>query len=384
MKVTRVMKIKVSGSTKVSRILPMWQDCCNRVSAVVYSSRNLNSNNLHRQMYPELRSTGLPSQLSCSCFKTVTACYKALKSKGRWSKVEFSKPVIKIVYGRDFNRSKRGVTLWGEKLTLHESRTLPEVWKDSTIKLTPSGWVLNLCYELEVPEPRDQGCIVGVDMGVKRLLVATNSSNTNTFFFHGSELNHRRSCIRKTRAAVQSVGTKSSKRLLKRLSGNEAAVTAHMLHKASKALVAYSVSCGARKIVLEDLTNIRDSSISKGKNLRSKIHRWPYALVGFMIGYKAQSHGIQVERVSPKNTSRGCPLCGSVSASNRKGLTFLCEKCGHRDDADRNASINVRLRSVSVEHNSALTGSNKSPEGPGKPEATQVCPGPKPTCLSGG
>jgi IS605 OrfB family transposase len=193
------------------------------------------------------------------------------------------------------------------------------------------------------------------------MMVATNSANDKTFFYHGGVLNHRRSCIRRVRAAVQSVGTRSSRRLLKRMRSNEASVTGHLLHVASKALVSYAQEVGARRIVVEDLQNVRDASVSKGKNLRSKVHRWPYAEMQFKIGYKAAAVGIEMEVVSPRNTSRGCCACGHVSPSNRNGLRFQCVKCNHKDDADRNASINIRQRSVSVEHNSPDTGSLKAP-----------------------
>ena len=313
--------------------------------------------------YANLRELGLPSQLACSLCKVVCATYKTAKSNKSWRLAKFSSPVLPVVWKRDFNRTKKGVTLWGELLTVADSRPLPECgWKDSRLKRIGRQWWLFLYYEVEVAEPKTSGCIVGVDMGIKRMLVATNSANAKTFFFHGGVLNHRRSCIRRTRAAVQSVGTRSARRLLRRMSGHEAAVTGHLLHVASKALVRYAVEVGARKIVVENLENIRDSSLSKGKDLRSKIHRWPYADARFKIGYKAAAVGIDLEVVSPRNTSRACPKCGFVSASNRKGLYFCCKKCSHKDDADRNASKNIRARSVSIACNAEETGSHKSPE----------------------
>lgn len=275
----------------------------------------------------------------------------------------FTRPVMPVVWKRDFNRTQKGVTLWGELLNIQDSRPLPEGgWKDSKLKRVGGQWYLILAHEVDVPEPKDTGCIVGVDMGVKRMLTASNSANAKPFFFHGGELNHRRSCIRRTRAAVQSVGTKSSRRLLRRMSGNEAAVTGHLLHVASKALVGYALEVGARRIVVENLENLRDSSLSKGKDLRSKVHRWSYADARFKIGYKAAAVGIELEMVSPRNTSRTCHKCGHVSASNRKGLRFHCQKCGHHGDADLEASKNIRARSVSIACNATETGSLKAPK----------------------
>lgn len=363
MKAIRTVKIKVSGSTKADSLLSVWLKAANWLSAIAFKTKELNSNRLAKAHYANLREMGLPSQLACSLCKTVCAAYKTAHANKCWRLAKFSSSVIPVVWKRDFNRTKKGVTLWGEILTVTDSRPLPVGdWKDSKIKRAGKQWFLCLTHEVEIPEPKTEGCIVGVDMGIKRMLVASNSKNAKTFFFHGGVLNHRRSCVRRTRAAVQSVGTKSARRLLRRMSGHEAAVTGHLLHVASKALVGYAVEVGARRIVVENLENIRDSSLSKGKELRSKVHRWPYADMRFKIAYKAAAVGIELEAVSPRNTSRGCSACGHVSASNRKGLRFCCKKCGHKDDADRQASKNIRARSVSIACNAAETGNLKAPK----------------------
>jgi putative transposase len=362
-KAIRTVKLKISGSTKADGLLAVWLKAANWLSGIVFKTEDLNSNRLAKAHYANLREMGLPSQLACSLCKTVCATYKTAKANKRWRFAKFSRAVIPTVWKRDFNRTNKGITLWGELLTVTDSRPLPGgAWKDSKIKRVGKQWFLCLAYEVEIPEPKAEGCIVGVDMGIKRMLVATNSANSKPFFFHGGVLNHRRSCIRRTRAAVQSVGTRSARRLLRRMSGHEAAVTGHLLHVASKALVSYAVGVGARRIVVEKLENIRDSSLSKGKDLRSKVHRWPYADMRFKIAYKAAAVGIELEAVSPRNTSRGCSACGHVSASNRKGLHFCCRKCGHKDDADRQASKNIRARSVSIACNAGETGSLKAPE----------------------
>lgn len=363
MKAVRTIKLKIAGSTKADRVLAIWLTASNWLSKIVFDTKELNSNRLQRAHYAQLREMGLQAQLACSACKVVCATYKSQRSNKRWSLTRFSRPVIPLVLKRDFNRTRKGVTLWGEVLTIRDPRPLPDgKWLGSNLRLIRGQWFLSLTHETEIPEPKTKGCIVGVDMGIKRMLVATNSANSKPFFFHGGELNHRRSCIRRTRAAVQSVGSKSSRRLLRRMSGNEAAVTEHLLHVASKALVGYAVEVGARKIVVEELTNIRDGSVSKGKDLRSRVHRWPYANARFKITYKAEAVGIAVESVSPRNTSRACHKCGHVSASSRKGLHFCCQKCGHKGDADQEASKNIRARSVSIACNAGETGICKAPQ----------------------
>jgi len=326
----------------------------------VFKSKELNSNRLSRAFYASVRKKfKLPSQLTCSLFRHVTGSYKTLKALGKWDLAVFKRATMPLTHKRDFARNKKGVTILGETFTLQHP-SIPETgWKDSKLKRVGKVWYLCLAHEIEIPELKTEGCIVGCDFGIKRMMVATNSANSKTFFFHGGHLEQVRRSIRQHRSAVQAVGTRSAHRLLSRMSGHEAAVTEHLLHVASKALVRYAVTNGARKIVMEDLSNVRDASLSKGKDLRSKVCRWPYASGQFKIAYKAAAVGIETEKVNPKNTSRGCPRCGHVAASNRNGLDFCCQKCGHRGDADRNASENIRLRSINAEQDLALSRSIK-------------------------
>ena len=42
-------------------------------------------------------------------------------------------------------------------------------------------------------------------------------------------------------------------------------------------------------------------------------------------------------------SSRRCPVCGYVHKSNRNGDSFVCKDCGHREQADANAALNLLL-----------------------------------------
>lgn len=366
MTVNRTIKVKISGSTKVDALLPVWLKCLNWLSKIVYETKEINSNRLHKAYYAKLREMGLPSQVACSATKTASAAYVAQKAKKRWSLAKFATPSIPVVWRHNFKQVRKGVSVLGEVIKIEDTRPLPAgVWKSSKVKLVNGQWYLLLVHELEVPEPKTEGCIVGVDMGVKRMLVATNSRNSETFFYHGGALNHRRSCIRRARAQTQSVGSRSARRLLKRMGTHEAAVTGHLIHDASKALVKYAVRVGARKIVVENLSNVRDNSLKTHKSHRAMVHRWPYYGMRIKIAYKAENVGIALQVVDPKNTSTTCPCCGHVARSNRNGLHFKCKRCLHRGDSDRIGSVNIRLRSVFTEQDFVETGRRRAPNGHG-------------------
>ena len=44
--------------------------------------------------------------------------------------------------------------------------------------------------------------------------------------------------------------------------------------------------------------------------------------------------------------SQVCPKCNYLHDDNRNGKTFVCNVCGHKDDADRNAGINIKKRAL--------------------------------------
>lgn len=362
----RTIKIKIGKSTEFDQLCKKFLDACNWISPIVYSTKQINSNSLHKNHYLTVRENfDLPSQLACSSFKNVTSAFLSQKTQKKWHPVIFRREVIPVIWKRDFSFNRKGLCFWGNAVKISDKRIPPvETWKDSKLCKKGNGWYLILCHEISFLQPKAEGCIVGVDSGIKRIFTATNSSNSKTFTFSGGELNYRRRCIRRTRAKVQSKGTKQAKRLLKRMSRHESRITTQLMHVASKELVRYAESIGARRIVMEKLSvNIRENSVNKGREFSDKVHRWPYAQGQFFVGYKAEAKGISFELVSPKNTSRGCPKCGHIDSRNRNGLNFRCLLCGYRGDADRVASINIRNRSVATRHNLVTEGSNNTPEG---------------------
>lgn len=50
--------------------------------------------------------------------------------------------------------------------------------------------------------------------------------------------------------------------------------------------------------------------------------------------------------VDPAYTSQRCNRCGYVDKRNRDRARFDCLNCGHSDDADHNAALNIRDRAI--------------------------------------
>lgn len=64
------------------------------------------------------------------------------------------------------------------------------------------------------------------------------------------------------------------------------------------------------------------------------------------LDYKARLYGSELRAVRPFHTSQTCAACGRVDPESRKGCgrLFACVHCGHEDDADHNASVEIEAR----------------------------------------
>lgn len=64
--------------------------------------------------------------------------------------------------------------------------------------------------------------------------------------------------------------------------------------------------------------------------------------IGSMLEYKTRLAGNILLKVNPAYTSQTCHACGHVAKENRESqAVFHCVACGHEDNADHNASLNI-------------------------------------------
>lgn len=109
------------------------------------------------------------------------------------------------------------------------------------------------------------------------------------------------------------------------------------------------------EIVIEDLKTKNMTKSSKGTieepgsrvKQKSGLNRSMLGIAPYkfraQLNYKKKMYLNTITTVAPRNTSRHCPECGFTSKENRKSQSlFLCVNCGHTDNADTNASINIK------------------------------------------
>jgi len=348
----RTASIRLDVSSEQAAALTALQaayaDACNRLVPIVMAHRCWNRVDLHHLAYARLRKeTPLGAQMVCNAIFSVCKAYKAQKELGRIKKDE---PVPVVHFDRaSVHFDKRTYAIKGERLSLYTLSgriVVPMVLGEHQRRIMASGkakeaelvcrkgrWYFNLVVESEDSEPIASGPVMGVDVGENNL-AATSTGKV----WGGGELRHKRSCYLALRRRLQSNGSQSAKQKLRQVSGKERRRITHVNHETSKAIVAEALRFGASKIVMEDLTHIRDR-IQGGKRMRARLHGWAFRQLQSFVEYKAKAAGIAVEYVNPAYTSQTCSCCGALG--RRIKHRFVCDKCGFRAHADCNASRNL-------------------------------------------
>uniref|UniRef100_UPI0020A29F52 RNA-guided endonuclease InsQ/TnpB family protein n=1 Tax=Halohasta salina TaxID=2961621 RepID=UPI0020A29F52 len=123
----------------------------------------------------------------------------------------------------------------------------------------------------------------------------------------------------------------------------------HFLHTLSKHVVERCVEECIGTIAVGDLSDIREDDDGEtrnwGRSGNKKLHGWEFDRFTRLLEYKAEKHGILVDRVDESNTSKTCSCCGQIRDNNRveRGL-YVCESCETTMNADVNGAVNIRRK----------------------------------------
>jgi IS605 OrfB family transposase len=182
--------------------------------------------------------------------------------------------------------------------------------------------------------------VLGIDLGLKNFVVSSDGEHIKAKKVKGIKR-----CYNYLRKKLQSVGTCSAKKFLKKLSGRERRFQTDYNHCLSKKIVNKNFGV----IAFEDLTGIRRQS-KKSKKFNRMISNWAFRQLQSFTSYKAEFLGKTVLFVNPSFTSQTCSVCGDINKDNRNKGLFYCLKCHNQMGADLNASKNIsRLGAILFE-----------------------------------
>ena len=346
MKLTLLVKLAPDEKQHKALLETMerFNEACNDIAKVAYHNRLANKWALHKIVYYRVRKQyGLSAQMTVRAISKVVEAYKRDKEK----LCEF-KPHGAIVYDQRI-LSWKGLeyasvlTVEGRikvpiRIGEYQKTRIDRIKGQADLIFRDNVFYLAATIEAPEPTPLDPVGTLGVDLGLKYLTYDSDGES-----YSGAKIDEVRQKNAKLRTNLQSCGSKSAKRHLKRLSGKESRFKRDVNHVISKKLVVKAKDTH-RRIAVENLEGIR-KGVTVRKPQRSRLNSWGFYQLRQFVEYKAGLMGVPVVFVNPRGTSHVCPICGINKKANRPERDlFRCVSCGYAGPSDYIAAINIAAR----------------------------------------
>ncbi|HYW19455.1 MAG TPA: transposase [Nodularia sp. (in: cyanobacteria)] len=340
---------------EIDRTMQGFANACNQILEVAKRENCWNTTKLHHLVYQPVReATGLKANHVCQAIRRVIGNAKAVKQIHKFRPTSIRLDIRTFVYKEE--TQSVGVTLMCGRVEFklsiggYQIALLRGQAPTSAIlnKTKHGDYFINFVVDIPTQPTGKTPRVIGVDIG--RRDIATTSTGES---WSGKQIQSVRDRYSRVRANVQSKRTRSSRRLLRRLSGRERMFQEWLNHNISSQLVQESQQLNA-SLAFEDLTNIRQSLNTKPRSKveRRRTNNWAFYQLRLFVGYKANIAGVNVIFVPPVYTSQTCSRCGHIhptkGKSYRHGKSFQCGHCGFEHDADINAAKNIAALGLSV------------------------------------
>lgn len=298
----------------------------------------------HKATYRLVREySGLPSSLvqgarDCACEALKASKCETVPNRKLLAAMRYNHRVatVNLIHGIATIATVDGRVKASFRIPEHYEQYLGWNIRSSTISYRGEFYI-HISIETATPAIVKDTRVLGIDRGIKNIAVCSNNT-----FFNGKIIKNVRAHYAKLRGDLQSKGTRSARRKLKKASGRERRFVTNVNHCIAKAIVAYDYTVFA----LEDLSKIRVQK-RRGIEQNRKLNNWSFYQLEQFLCYKAEALGKQVVLVDSRYTSQKCSHCGHIYKANRDGSDFLCRNCGFNIHADLNAARNIAQAGIS-------------------------------------
>ena len=347
MKSVATIKLKIPSNKQLLDMSSTFLQAVQYAIDKGFKAKISNRFKLHHLVYRDLRKL-LPADFACEAIAKASENLKSTKLK--------KKPIIKscpISFNRNlftFSFEKVRIATFVKGKRQNVPIEIPEYywkyldWRYQTLEIIKDRkgrLFFHITFSRDINTPISCGNrIMGVDVGINNLAVTSEG-----VFFKTPKTQIRK--FHYLRKRLQSKGTKSAKRLLRKLSGRQKRFMRHYNHVVSKSIVS-----NADTILMENLKGIR--KVTKGKRFNRWLNNWSFYQLQSFVKYKAEREGKIVKFVKPYMTSQTCSSCGLVGS--RYYDSFTCLHCGFSLQSDFNASCNLRRHLITMPYNSVDEG----------------------------
>lgn len=207
---------------------------------------------------------------------------------------------------------------------------------------------VNLCKECERDIPEHKESYVGIDVNSKHNLFSCSD---------GEIFDYNHKLVKdylKERKRTDELKSENNDYQIGKRRQHKIDTLSNKLRYSNKNIIADMCkslsSKGFNHIVMENLNNEFEKSFAKTEefdklNYNRLVSALNLSSLKDEVRHIASNYDMQLSVVHSSYTSQMCPSCGNIDKDNRKTQEdFECTCCGHKDNADHNASINIRNR----------------------------------------
>jgi len=317
----------------------------NKASKLQFEQQLNSITTLHNGFYHEIRGEykDFPSQMVIRSEMESLAAYKSIRSNKHkltkpFEKKNLSIRIDKRLYTKTEDKTKIRITT-KERKKEFEIKLYPKLkelmdkyeYVDPLLFVKNGKLMIDLTFDNGIKKQKEKLCL-GVDLGIRR--VATCSDGR---LIVDKEFNADKRKLRYLKRCLQSKGTKSARKHLKKLKNKEKNKKQNQTHLVANEIL----RTNANIIALENLKGIKAKKHKKQN--KNAIGQIPLFELRRILTYKAENMGKHVCLVSPSYTSQIDNISG-IKEGIRKGCRFYA-KSGLVYDADINAAINIARRS---------------------------------------
>jgi putative transposase len=301
---------------------------------------------LHNAFYHTTRGNhdGFPSQMVIRAEMECLASYKTIKSNKHKTNKPFEKKnlsmrIDKRLYSHVKDEPTKIRITTKEKKKEFKIKLYPKLeqlmsqyqFLDPLIFVRGGKLMVSLTFDTAKQKEKSNLCL-GVDLGIRRTAACSDGR-----LIIDKKFNKEKRMLRYLKRQLQSKGTKSSRKHLKKLKNKEKNKNKNQTHLVANEIL----KTKANVIALENLKGIKAKKYkTQNKNAVSQV---PFFELRRILTYKAENMGKHVCLVSPAWTSQIDSISG-IKEGERRGCRFYA-KSGLVYDADINAAINIARRS---------------------------------------
>ena len=363
MVITRVYKIRLYPNKSQKTFFNKSFGCCRVIyNEMLYelqnaykNGTNLNKNELFKQIKTKYNwMSQSDSQGLCNTFQDLNNAYsnffnnrakfprfKKKKDKNSYRNGMMQKTIEKLIPNKNHIRiPKAGLVEFREDYDFSKLN-IQKIYNITIEKSKTNKYYCSICVDVEIPEYDHTGEVIGIDLGIKDLVIDSNGNK----YDNPKYLNKAEKKIKH----LQRLYSKKKK-------GSKNQYKARL-----KLAIAYEKLSNKRKDNLHKLTtklikendiicieNLNVKCMTKNHKLAKAIQDASFGTLVSMLKYKAKWNDrqiIEIGRFYP--SSKTCHCCGYVNNDlTLNDREWTCHKCGIHHDRDINAAINIKYEGL--------------------------------------